>query len=323
MDNQFSKEVKMFMVFDMLGDLVRTGPLLWHVKRERLEDVKDHVIDLILILKLLKRYFPVNLDYDKMNDYILFHDLPEVITGDITKFEGISSSEKKRVTNIATHYLATCFKDIFDIETIICNYEEQADLEAKIVYMLDKVHSSSTFIKYESERHIDVNDKRIISELRHLPFVEDRINKGMDVADIFYEYHLNSVNISDEECNKYGITRGMADWIVWVIRNYLTEMYKQKLEGTLLHFNDGFPCDAMIYNKRRHDSAKYIHNKLIKDTSPEERKKELVDKLELFRAMAEDNGFTLQDILDEVDKKKENNGVFTRKLLLEKVDKYV
>lgn len=50
-----------------------------------------------------------------------------------------------------------------------------------------------------------------------------------------------------------------------------------------------------------------------------ERKKELADKLELIRAMAEFNGFTLQDIIEEADRKKEKNGGFQKKLLLEKV----
>ena len=53
--------------------------------------------------------------------------------------------------------------------------------------------------------------------------------------------------------------------------------------------------------------------------SLDERKKELSDKLELIRAMAEYNGFSLQDIIEEADKKKFKNGGFSQKLLLEKV----
>ncbi len=53
--------------------------------------------------------------------------------------------------------------------------------------------------------------------------------------------------------------------------------------------------------------------------SVEERKKELADKLELIRAMAEFNGFTLDDIIQEADKKAVKNGAFQKRLLLEKV----
>ena len=54
-------------------------------------------------------------------------------------------------------------------------------------------------------------------------------------------------------------------------------------------------------------------------SSLKERKQELADKLELIRAMAEFNGFTLQDIINEADSKKEKRGGFQKRLLLEKV----
>lgn len=53
--------------------------------------------------------------------------------------------------------------------------------------------------------------------------------------------------------------------------------------------------------------------------SLEERKKELADKLEIIRAMAEFSGFNLNDIIAEADKKKQKNGGFEKRLLLEKV----
>ena len=56
-------------------------------------------------------------------------------------------------------------------------------------------------------------------------------------------------------------------------------------------------------------------------TSLDERKKELADKLELIRAMAEFSGFTMEEIIEVADRKKESNGGFKEKILLEKVIK--
>ena len=53
----------------------------------------------------------------------------------------------------------------------------------------------------------------------------------------------------------------------------------------------------------------------------EERKKELADKLEVLRAMAEYQGFSLEDILMEADRKKEKNGGFEERICLQKVVK--
>ena len=47
-------------------------------------------------------------------------------------------------------------------------------------------------------------------------------------------------------------------------------------------------------------------------SSVAERKKELADKLEIIRAMAEFSGLTLGDIIQEADAKREKNGVFKK-----------
>ena len=249
----FKNDVKLFMVFDILGDTERTGPNLWQINRFRLEDIKDHILDLTLIARILKKYFPDNIDYDKINDYILCHDLPEAITGDITKFEGVSSDEITRVTNLAISYLAEQFKDVMDLKTILTNYEEKADLESKIVNMIDKVHSSTTFIKYQSEQDIDMDNPNIIKALRNHPFVVEKINQGYDLADIFFEFHMKAVSFTDEELQKYNITRKQADTIVNAILGFATEFYNQKQNKTLLNVKDNFPEEAMKYNRNKKD----------------------------------------------------------------------
>lgn len=251
MEYNFNKEVKLFMVFDILGDTERTGPLLWQIERKRLEDVKNHILDLLLIARILRKYFPDNIDYDKINDYIMCHDLPEAITGDITKFEGVSGDEIERVTNLAIDYLSNKFGNVLDFGTILNNYENRVDIESKIVNMIDKVHSSTTFIKYQSEQDINMDDPRIIPELRNHPFVVKKIEEGKDLADIFFEFHMKSVNITDEECERYSISRETADKMVNAIGAFANEMYSQKLNGTLLNVKKDFPIDTMKYNRNK------------------------------------------------------------------------
>lgn len=249
MNYNFNKEVKLFMIFDILGDTVRTGPLLWKIERDRLEDVKNHILDLLLISRIIKKHLPNNINYEKIYDYIICHDLPESITGDITKFEGISEEEIKKVTNIAINYLSNQFNSIIDLKTILNNYENRTDIESKIVHMIDKVHSSTTFIKYQTEKNIDINNLEVIEELRNRPIVIEKKKEGKDLADIFYEFHIKSVNITDEECKKYNITKEDANKIVKVIESFAKSFYQQKLNNTLLIDKNEFPQEAMIYNR--------------------------------------------------------------------------
>lgn len=256
MEYNFDKDVRLFMIFDILGDTERTGPNLWKIDRKRLEDIKNHILDLELIVRILRRYLPNNLDYDRIYDYIICHDLPEAITGDITKFQGISSEKISRVTNIAIEYLENNFSDVIDFGTILRNYEARVDLESKIVNMIDKVHSSTTFIKYQSEKNVNMDDPRVIPELRHHPFVVKKIKEGKDIADIFFEFHMKAVNISDEECKKYNISRECADSIVTAISGFANEMYSKKLNGTLFDVKKSFPQEAMIYIQKIEEESK-------------------------------------------------------------------
>lgn len=244
----FNHEIKLFMVFDILGDTERTGPKLWKIDRQRLEDVKNHTLDLILMYRIVRDKLPVKLDEAKMLDYFISHDLPEAITGDITKFEGVSSSERKRVTDIAIKYLGDTYGDIMDFETIINGFESQVDIEAKVAKMFDTIHSSTTFMKYQSEQNVDMDKPGIIPVLRNHPFVVEKIAEGKDLADIFYEFHYAALTISDEECTRYGISRELADKILDVMRSFMQTFYLEKLNGTLLSVSSDFPKEAMIYN---------------------------------------------------------------------------
>ena len=249
MDYNFNTEVKLFMIFDILGDTVRTGPILWKIDRHRLEDVKNHTLDLLLISRILKKHLPQNINYNKIYDYILCHDLPEAITGDITKFEGVPEEEIKRVTNIAIEYLSDKFNTVIDLKTILNNYENRTDIESKIVHMIDKIHSATTFIKYQTEKNINMDNPEIIKELRNKPIVIEKKKEGKDLADIFYEFHIQAVNITDEECKKYNINKNDANIIVNVIKSFAKEFYQQKLNNTLLNNNNDFPQEAMKYNR--------------------------------------------------------------------------
>lgn len=51
--------------------------------------------------------------------------------------------------------------------------------------------------------------------------------------------------------------------------------------------------------------------------SKDEILKELGDKLELIKAMAEYLGFTLEDVIKQADKKRQTNGGFQKRLFLE------
>ena len=94
-----------------------------------------------------------------------------------------------------------------------------------------------------------MDNPEIIEELRNRPLVIKKKKEGKDLADIFYEFHIQAVNINDEECQKYNINKKDANQIINVIKSFAQEFYQQKLNNTLLKNNDDFPQEAMYYNR--------------------------------------------------------------------------
>ena len=112
--------------------------------------------------------------------------------------------------------------------------------------------------------------------------------------------------------------------VIW--RKYMEKVYNKLVRDNIpeiIEHNGGTPVYRIL------SEEEYWEYLLKKDTEEllevqsaltiEERKKELADKLELIKAMAEFNGFSLEDVIEEADRKKAKNGGFQKRLLLEKV----
>lgn len=239
------KEARLYLIFDMLGDLKRSGPIQWQVDRSRTTDIKDHVFDLIIKIRLLKPYLPEFIDTEKMIDYAIVHDLAEVITGDITTFEGVTKEEKVRVECIATNYLISEYGNVMNYENLINNFDNLSDIEAKILHMLDKVSSSIEFMKYDYEHKVDMDNPLIIESLRTNSGVVKLKEQGYSLGEIFYVWHLRSVSFTEEEIEKYNISRADANKIEDVIKTFMSVLKNQI--SNLNEVIDDFPTEAMVY----------------------------------------------------------------------------
>ena len=107
------------------------------------ESVASHSWGMSLLISILA---PKNLDHLKMHHMALAHDLPEVITGDITPHDGISKSEKKeRERAAATSFLPSHILEAWK------EYEENETAESKFVHMLDKLDMALQAQIYKSQ----------------------------------------------------------------------------------------------------------------------------------------------------------------------------
>ena len=139
-----------------LKALARAGWIRAGIKTP--ESVAAHSWGLSLLISVLA---PKHLDQLKMYHMAIAHDLPEVITGDITPHDGISKIEKKkRETAAAQSFLPQHILQAWQ------EYEQNKTPEAQFVHMLDKLDMALQAQLYAKE----ANTQEFIDSAKpHIP----------------------------------------------------------------------------------------------------------------------------------------------------------
>lgn len=99
-----------------------------------------------------------------------------------------------------------------------------------------------------------------------------------------------------------------------LVRDNIPEIIKKDGRNPICHELDNNEYWEYLLEKDKEELLE-VRNASTK----EEIKMELADKLEIIIAMAKFHGYTLNDIIEEADKKRNKNGAFDKRIFLEKV----
>lgn len=91
---KITNSLKFYLLATELKDKVRSGWKIWHVNKERLESVAEHIYGTCILAIALDSEFELGLDLSKVIFMLVLHELEEVIIGDLTPFDTISAAEK-------------------------------------------------------------------------------------------------------------------------------------------------------------------------------------------------------------------------------------
>ena len=111
--------------------------------------------------------------------------------------------------------------------------------------MIDKVHSSIEFLKYDNEKKVDMDNPEIIECLRENPRIVKLKKQGLSLGELFYVWHISSVNFTEEEIMKYNISKEDADTITSSIKTFMNSLFEQ--EKSKEKIEEDFPTEATIY----------------------------------------------------------------------------
>lgn len=150
--------VKYYCLCNKLKDVIRTGWMDWHVKRDRLESVAEHIFGVEMLALAMYSEYDYDIDISKVIFMLAVHELEEIIIGDLTLFQ-ISKEEKEKIGHKAIAKVLSGLTNKEEIEKLILEFDERKTKEACFAYQCDKLECDLQSKLYDEENCVDLNNQ--------------------------------------------------------------------------------------------------------------------------------------------------------------------
>ncbi len=169
MNNKVNNIIELHKILSELKELTRSGWLKWHIKRDRLESVADHIYGVMMLALVIDSEFEMELDIDKVLKMALFHELEEIEIGDITPYDGQEKLTYKQDTGYqAAIKIINKLNENKQYQLIIDEYYQNQTKEAQFVHRVDKLEAILQSNIYKNDCDINSNEnQQMLNKVRH------------------------------------------------------------------------------------------------------------------------------------------------------------
>ncbi len=158
MNNKIEVAIKYYKLCTKLKDTIRTGPIVWNAKRERIESVAEHIFGVQMLALSIYYQFGYKLDIMKVIYMLAIHELEEIQIGDLAFFE--TTREEKLIRGKeATDYILKDFIGKEEISALLDEYNKRKSDEARFAYHCDKLECDIQMKLYDQEGCFDLNNQ--------------------------------------------------------------------------------------------------------------------------------------------------------------------
>ncbi len=178
--------IKYYVLCNQLKNVIRTGWKEWHVKKERLESVAEHIFGVQMLAIAMKSEYQYNIDIMKVILMLAIHELGETIIGDLTQFE-ISKEEKEKIEHAAVHKILGSLLDGNLIEELFLEFDSHQTKESLFAYQCDKLECDLQSKLYDEEGCVDLNkqdDNKTMEDKR----VKALLNEGASWSTMWLKF---------------------------------------------------------------------------------------------------------------------------------------
>lgn len=198
--------VRYFVLCNRLKNTIRTGWKDWHVKRERLESVAEHIYSVQMLALAMHSEYQYDVDIKKVIMMLAVHELEEILIGDLTQFQ-ITKEEKIKIGHQAVEEVLSGLLNKNQIKELIDEFDERKTPEALFAHYCDKLECDLQSKMYDEEHCVDLNDQEGNRTLEN-KLVQELLQTGMSWSEMWlafgqrvYNYDPNFLEVSNYAMN--------------------------------------------------------------------------------------------------------------------------
>lgn len=150
--------IKYYVTCNRLKNVIRTGWKDWHVKKDRIESVAEHIFGVQMLAIAMKSEYGYEIDLMKVIFMLAVHELGETVIGDLTQFQ-IGREEKEKLEHEAVHQVLTDLLDGDQIEALFLEFDARETKEALFAYQCDKLECDLQSKLYDEEGCVNLQDR--------------------------------------------------------------------------------------------------------------------------------------------------------------------
>ena len=200
------KVIKYYVLCNKLKTVIRTGWKDWHVNKERIESVAEHIYGVQMLAIAMKSEYDYDINLEKVILMLAIHELGEITIGDLTQFQ-ISKKEKEKIEHEAVHDILKELLNGTQIEKLFLEFDERKTPEAIFAYQCDKLECDLQSKLYGEDDAVDLT-MQDDNKTFHNEKVQRLLNEYGDWATMWlkfgqetYSYDKNFMEVSEYVVN--------------------------------------------------------------------------------------------------------------------------
>ncbi len=195
--NKIRNILNFYQEVNQLKELMRSGWLKWHVNRDKLESVADHIYGVAMLAIIINSEYNLGLDINKVIKMILLHELEEVKIGDITPYDSSHKLQLKQEQGYAQAInLLNKLNNVEEHKSILKEYYQRRTKEAIFANRCDKLEAILQADIYN--RDCDINSEQNKDMLDRVKKSGIKVDSSDDLLSLFIKDSLSKNYFDDD-----------------------------------------------------------------------------------------------------------------------------